>query len=193
MRVFYKFSNTFVSFLLAFVFQTFSDNVLFAVAGKIKFNLQKMSVNFSQHRPRCLKCDLHKVLGTQTQRCWLYQRFLRSNKAFLKWCMEKIRWRSGGENEAQASWSFPPRPIFVIPESSRYVKRENGSSNYQRTQWDRFLHAGWHFDLRGNNESNQKLPLGSQPICDMFTLGFEDLHVSVWLFVHSQPPSLSLS
>lgn len=61
MRVFYKFSNTIVSLLLAFVFQTFSDNVLFAVAGKIKFNLQKMSVNFSQHRPRCLKCDLHKV------------------------------------------------------------------------------------------------------------------------------------
>lgn len=50
---------------------------------------------------------------------------------------------------------------------------KNGSSNYQRTQWDCFLHAGWHFDLRGNNESNQKLmpalPLGSQPIRGMFT------------------------
>ena len=97
----------------------------------------------------------------------------------------------GLEEEAKAQSDkqagvFSARPIFLIPESSLYVKQENGSSNYQRAQWDRFLHAGWHFDLRGNNESNQKLtpalPLGSQPVCDMFTLGFEDLSVSVAAF-----------
>lgn len=81
------------------------------------------------------------------------------------------------------------------------MKQENGSSNYQRTQWDRFLHAGWHFDLRENNESNQKLtvalPLGSQPICDMFTprlwrppclcLAFCLLSGSVTIFTTAEP------
>lgn len=81
--------------------------------------------------------------------------------------------------------------IFLTPESWIGVKQETWSSNYQRTQWDCILHAVWHFDLRQNNGSNQKLSpalqLGSQPICGMFTLGFEDLHTSARLLLGLSP------
>lgn len=97
------------------------------------------------------------------------------------------------QSETQAG-IFLPRQFFfffLTPESWIGVKQETWSSNYQRTQWDCILHAVWHFDLRQNNGSNQKLSpalqLGSQPICGMFTLGFEDLHTSARLLLGLSP------
>lgn len=81
--------------------------------------------------------------------------------------------------------------FFFTPESWIGVKQETWSSNYQQTQWDCILHAVWHFDLRQNNGSNQKLSpalqLRSQPVCGMFTLGFEDLHTSAHLLLGVSP------
>lgn len=166
----------------------------------------------SQCRPHCLtdkwsliRCRNTTDITTNTEELNISKGFMEPNITAAEpfWDAEwkrscKIRWRSGRGSKAQSDKQagvFLLGQSFWISESWLYVKRENGSSNYQWTQWDHFLHAGWHFDLRGNNESNQKLtlalPLGSQPICDMFTLGSEDLHVSVWLFVCSQPLSPS--
>lgn len=67
----------------------------------------------------------------------------------------------------------------LISENPLLVKLEDGSSNYKQPWWEWLLHAGWQFDLRRTDENNQTvnlaLRLGSQPICDMFPFGFEDL------------------
>lgn len=54
------------------------------VAGTIKFHLglQKMSVKFSQYRPRCLKCDLHKVQEHKHRDVNYIKDFYRATKPF---------------------------------------------------------------------------------------------------------------
>lgn len=101
-----------------------------------------------------------------------YQRALSSRRlAFQQESLRKdaVKLEGKEQSDKQTSSANP----FDSGELALCETGKNGSSNYQRTQWDCFLHAGWHFDLRGNNESNQKLmpalPLGSQPIRGMFT------------------------
>lgn len=93
-------------------------------------------------------------------------------------------------------WNFLGQAL--IPGRWFYVKQENGSSNYQRTLWGCFLHAGWHFDLRGNNESNQKLSywahnpfvtcLPSALKTSCFCLAFRPLSDSVTIIKKKKKP-----
>lgn len=93
--------------------------------------------------------------------------------------------------------------MCLISENSFLVKLEDGSSNYEQPRWEQLLHAGWQFDLRQTDENNETLNpalrLGSQPVCDMFPVGFEDLlpertqHVHCMKAISHDSPCLLMS
>lgn len=135
------------------MFKVFLD-----VAQKLKLHLQTMSEKMSQCRPHCLtdkwsfiRCRNTTDISTNKEKLNVSKDFMEPNITAAEpfWDAEwkrscKIRWRSGRGSKAQSDKQagvFLLGQSFWISESWLYVKRENGSPNYQWTQWDHFLHV----------------------------------------------------